>query len=987
MKSERSSFFTATEDKNYQYKAIITNHRLNLDISNNIEEIKFAIPNSSDKISSIKATFTLAEPGLIIEGDLITIKIININNTQHTLLKGKATITNITTLFNQTESINIEIVDELKFLFEKIVDKDVFLFDQYLYYSQQKENSILHILGKKLGFTNEQMIFDDIRDSQSRLIKVPFMLFRKGNRYIDELQTLLEATKGRVFINNLGNLIYKNGLFNHVENITCDFNSTNILSSLGRNFINTEKNGIKVTYDSYKYLDNQVIFDLSNKVEIKVGTTVENQKLEFNIKYITDLAIQHNITKAEGYYYVNKEAVRVQLQENTHYKLVEFKETSAKVKFFNPFNEILYIDKFEIKGIPLVKFEGNEVNIKSKKDMAENEENFASFNKNKYIQTDEFASEIARLEYIDKCKNKTEMSFKCNFMPSLIPGNICTFNLNNIKCKIKILTVSHSLSSGFFTEVVAEMYEHIEQEFHYDKVESITAKDSFLENLNNIKDKVDENKGNIEEIKKIEGARGFVSETDPSNDKEIKEPDVWFNPTTKEFKVWRNNQWNPAREEDIPPALMTALKAQAGVFRIGANDVSAGIFFQYDNDTNNPVFGTTDSEDLAEVSIDKKANVLIRNANNKIALNMKDPENPSLMNSKILMEVYDSNDAKHKDTTFQIGDETGSNYIQHKDGNLKLCGEAEITSYGSNETTVIRDGSISFTRNGENITTFRNMRAGSVVTDGTGRGYVDFTGMKQDLLILPSMKGFDVSANVRSLNCRAEKDPTHLAQNRYKFFVYGTEEIYEGKTTEVLKSKIYTKIAYSAGIESCKTKTSNSNASGFFLTTDDRTFFSNPGLHITRTKKTGIIAFKIYIDDQYYGETDMYIDHTTASLHLAQGRDRKYYIAFNKNSYNMPLSGYMKTTADKNKKIIRVEPYLKVKPIFSLEGRLWKTVPGGDFDKPDINHDKGMRYYDVTLSNLVDSNITFEEATYFFTPSSIQNIVGGGEVHYLAIEP
>ena len=119
---------------------------------------------------------------------------------------------------------------------------------------------------------------------------------------------------------------------------------------------------------------------------------------------------------------------------------------------------------------------------------------------------------------------------------------------------------------------------------------------------------------------------------------------------------------------------------------------------------------------------------------------------------------------------------------------------------------------------------------------------------------------------------------------------------------------------------------------------------------------------------------------------INEGQKRFYYLALNKPSYKMPLSGYIKTTSDKTEKTIRIEPYIKTQPIIKITGRLWSIISGGDSDRPDLESDEGIKNFHVTLSNLIDSDITFESATFFYSPSSIQNIVGGGEVHYLAIE-
>lgn len=803
---------TFDEAENYRYKTRITNLRTKQEISPFVTQIKLSIPDSSDKISTVKASFSLDEK-VVHTGDEITIEVLNgSESAQLTILSGTAKITNRNMHMLSTNIYNVEILDEFDKLFEKVVAENVFLFDKYIYSEQYKENSILYIVAKKLGFTDEQMNFEDVRDSQSRLVKIPFMLLRKDNRYIDELQTILDVSKGRMYIDNSKQIIFKNGLFEYEKAIAYTFDKRNILKAIDENYKYTEKNGVRVTYDSYKYLTNQVIFDLANKVEVAPGTTSETAK-ELVIKFITDLATQHNITKAEGYYYENEEQIRVSLLLNTHYEIIEFSETSAKIKFLNPYASKLYIDKFEIKGIPLAMFSDNEVSVKTTKDMLENEENFSSYNKNKYIQTEELASDIARVEYIRNCKNKKEYSFKSNFVPHLEPGDICTLKINDIDTLIQISTIEHTLSrvNGFYSEIVALEYEKIEQEFNYSKLESLTAKDSFLGTLNNIKDQVDETDKKLEEVILIEGARGYVDENDPRDSgKPVAEPDVWFNPTTKEFKVWRNGKWNPAREEDIPPALMTALKAQAGIFRIGGNDTEAGIFFQYDKDSKNPVFGATDSESLAQVSIDKKANVLIRNANNKLALNMRNPENPSEIISQILMGVYNVDDIKHKDTLFQVGDESTGTYIkfgrtiktiaydgkdvkEHVEGaqntandainnqnnghltinaNTTFAGDARFISSGSTETTIIQNGSITFTRNGVPVTVIRNMKFGTATASSSGGEVVTLTGFNDSKTnVLPSLMEFSVSNTVRTLECKATK----VGVNQWRFYLRGTE--------------------------------------------------------------------------------------------------------------------------------------------------------------------------------------------------------------------
>ena len=317
---------TFDEAENYRYKTRITNLRTKQEISPFVTQIKLSIPDSSDKISTVKASFSLDEK-VVQTGDEITIEVLNSSESARlTILYGTAKITNRNMHMLSTNIYNVEILDEFDKLFEKVVAENVFLFDKYIYSDQYKENSILYIVAKKLGFTDEQMNFEDVRDSQSRLVKIPFMLLRKDNRYIDELQTILDVSKGRMYIDNSKQIIFKNGLFEYEKVIAYTFDKRNILRAIDENYKYTEKNGVRVTYDSYKYLTNQVIFDLANKVEVAPGTTTATAK-ELGIKFITDLATQHNITKAEGYYYENEEQIRISLLLNTHYEIIEFSET------------------------------------------------------------------------------------------------------------------------------------------------------------------------------------------------------------------------------------------------------------------------------------------------------------------------------------------------------------------------------------------------------------------------------------------------------------------------------------------------------------------------------------------------------------------------------------------------------------------------------------------------------------------------------------
>ncbi len=105
-------------------------------------------------------------------------------------------------------------------------------------------------------------------------------------------------------------------------------------------------------------------------------------------------------------------------------------------------------------------------------------------------------------------------------------------------------------------------------------------------------------------------------------------------------------------------------------------------------------------------------------------------------------------------------------------GNTTFNGDATIISEGKEETTIIKGGSITFTRNGYPVSVIRNMQIGEIETDSKGKGIISFPRFKNMSLLL-SIKSFAIGQNVRSLGCYA--NVLNAAENKYQCFLYGTE--------------------------------------------------------------------------------------------------------------------------------------------------------------------------------------------------------------------
>ena len=81
----------------------------------------------------------------------------------------------------------------------------------------------------------------------------------------------------------------------------------------------------------------------------------------------------------------------------------------------------------------------------------------------------------------------------------------------------------------------------------------------------------------------------------------------------------------------------------------------------------------------------------------------------------------------------------------------------------------------------------KNIRFGSVVTDAFGSGTVSFTGFKQPMLILPTIKKADFDKNIASFFCYTEL--IDVINNTYKFYLGATSEYHLPATSVTQEGK------------------------------------------------------------------------------------------------------------------------------------------------------------------------------------------------------
>ena len=743
----------------------------------------------------MEANFILDEK-LVDNGNEVKIEIIDeVGNILYTL-QGMTTLEKRNKSYTGNETWTYSIKDSYEKLFDKVVPETMVFFDLFFCNVNDKSNSLLHIVANKLGFREDQVDFKDIIFNDGSLIRVPFVLFEQDERWIDILQRIIKATDSILYIKDK-KLFSRQKSFNINENLR--LNKTNIITEIEETFNSNLYNGIRVTYDRFLKLDNRVVFDLSQKIIVDKNKPVGSQDIQsMKISYSTSSVANPTLTKATAYYFTREDDVSskidISLVKGTHYTVEEWKETQAIVKFFNPYPYKLYIENFEIKGLPLVKYQDNESIIKNLNIIEKNQENFVSIQKNREVQTEKLAKHIALCEYKNQILNNKTFNFSTYFLKDIELGEVYSLELEDINTIVRVTNISISLKPAEFEmKIEADCIEN-DDDFTYSSTLSGKSNSSFID-LKSLEEKIDENSKNLKVLDKDIRSRLFKQKSQP-NTADVKENDIWLNPDTNVWKKFYNGVWNSISETEILPSMKMYNSIDGNIIKLQGTADKVGAYLLNEGEK----FGSLNGE-LAHVTFDKLGQFEAENPNNRVALNIKDPANPSVGTSQILLGVTDITDEKYKDVSFQVGDEATGHYIQFKNnqarvvengktitdvnnslengdftitGRTNFDGSARFISRGTNEVITIANGAIDFYRDGKRLTRIKNIRYGTIATDSSGSGVVNFEGFKQPMIVLPTIKSANFGKNMASIFCYAE----HLGGVSYRFFIGGTNENY-----------------------------------------------------------------------------------------------------------------------------------------------------------------------------------------------------------------
>ena len=995
------------EIDSHLYVAKITNISKDSDITDYIDSCNITLPKASE-ISSMEANFILDEK-LVDTGNEVKIEILDEVGNLLYELQGMATLERRNKSYTGKETFTYSIKDSYDKLFDKVVPETMVFFDLFFCNTKDKHNSLLHTVASKLGFRDDQIDFEDIAFNDGSLMRVPFVLFEQDERWVDILQRFIKATDSILHIKN-------KKLFSRPRNFMLNevlkFNRTNIITEVEEVFKSTLYNGIRVNYDRFIKLQNQVVFNLSQKIIVDKSKPIGTKDIQsMRITYTTSSVSNPTLTKGTAYYFTREDDIKskvdIKLIKGTHYSIEEWKETQAIVKFFNPYPYKLYIENFEIKGLPLVKYQDNESIIKNLNVIEKHEENFISIQKNREVQTEKLAKHIALSEYKAQILNNRNFNFNTYFLKDIELGEVYSLELEDINTIVRVTNIQISLKPAEFEMRIETECVENDGDFNYSSILSGKGNNNFIE-LKNLEEKIDENSKNLKVLDRDVRSKLFKQKTEP-NLADVKENDIWLNPDTNVWKKFYNGVWNSISEEEILPAMKIYNSIEGNIIKLQGTADKVGAYLLNDGEK----FGSLNGE-LAHVTFDKLGQFEAENPNNRVALNIKDPANPNIVTSQILLGVTDITDKKYKDVAFQVGDEATGHYIQFKNrqarvvengktissvskslengdftitGRTNFDGAARFISRGTNEVITIANGSIDFYRNGQRLTRIKNIRYGTISTDSKGKGIVNFVGFQQPMIVLPTIKSANFGKNMASIHCFAE----HISGTQYRFYVYGTNEDYrEANPIKVVGTRwsmnnvvITTLLGITGFTDSIHVK-------------EHFKFIKQ-----LRVREERIPEHNIKYED--YEKKNSYIKiKKTPLVNIKIKRNaeiifnKNYGINFNYNLNSNPMLEYSIGSLNINSAFNILKKFTaRTNVVYTLEIQILeskleiegeyflKSYSGNSKEGYDVIHYKG---FDGILFNLTQAHFKGLSITASAETSTLSNATGSGEVQYIAME-
>lgn len=462
-------------------------------------------------------TIEFIEEYLIKNQDII--EIIDIFNSKEiTIFKGQVReVTRIDT--DNRRTIDITIEDNTIKGYENTFSEEKVYENYYISNNNEKDKSILHILSKMIGFNDNELHIADVKLKGSEYIKIPLIKCEKGKKIMEEIAEIVRATYGNIYTLPNGELRITSDLDkSYIEDTKITIGSKDgnypVLSFIENTEIQPKENKVEVKYNNVVKHDKQAVFILSGQnavqneddAKIKIPKNSEGKewwKIELN-NVINIERTPHIVAyMIEKITIGTKEEYTTYEVEYTDYELVwEDNGLNAKLRFNNRDNFDIFIKEFKIYGNPITNFKDNSIlytEIKGIKDY-----NLKQVS-NKYINSKELATEIAKHTYYNECRTYSRVKLQTNNMPFLSLEDIVHLDYNKYKGDYQIIAITQTES---YTELLLKLYREY-QAYNENFITEITAKNNkdLISSKVNItkeeKEKITQNDKAIKELKEI----------------------------------------------------------------------------------------------------------------------------------------------------------------------------------------------------------------------------------------------------------------------------------------------------------------------------------------------------------------------------------------------------------------------------------------------------------------------------------------------------
>lgn len=273
------------------------------------------------------------------------------------------------------------------------------------------------------------------------------------------------------------------------------------------------------------------------------------------------------------------------------------------------------------------------------------------------------------------------------------------------------------------------------------------------------------------------------------------------------------------------------------------------------------------------------------------------------------------------------------------------------------------------------------MRYGEIDTDSNGKGILSFPDFKQPMSLMLSIKSFAIGQNVRSLGCYANL--LNLSENKYQFFIYGTESTV-GEGTSWISAKASMTTQYS------KDGVISITINNLYLTTNGNRYFGNYTLNSRYSSFDISESYKKQIMSEYVVDLKY-------SIKIYQLSSNEISLIYNKEFTEITkvISGWDTSYGSGSDIVVTADLGFNVDKIISIN----KSFTAQDLSTLGYKIEIGLVSYKVTYPyvgysgyktlTINPSTSTLYLSTYadgVYNNESIVSLTGNGTLFYIAME-